>query len=602
MRHQRSACLAVASSISAMLAMPLQAGTTIPRPTYDQPVADFTLTDVAGKTHTLSEHATRGPVVVTFLGVGCPLSNLYMPRYQSLADEFKSKGVAFLAVNSNPQDSAADVARTAKEYNLRFPMLKDTDGKAAVAFGVYRTNEVYLLDKDRRIQYHGAIDDQYGIGYQRPRADREFLKDGLNEFLTGKKISTPRTTGVGCVITRIAESQVASKITYHNQVERIFQQNCQSCHRPGQIGPFELLTYDDAKGWAGMIKEVVTEKRMPPWLANPEFGHFSNDRSMSKEEIDTVVAWVDAGMPKGNPADAPQPVAFPTGDWLLGKPDAIVSMEELFEVPAEGTVPYKYFRVKTNFDEDKWVVAAEIKPGNPGVVHHVICFTRPPQGDQRLGGRRGGFLAGMAPGQMPLSYPEGTGKLLPKGSDVVFQMHYTPNGKAGTDTTQIGLMFADKPPTYMVRTANAGNHGFVIPPNESAHKVESDFTAENDIKIISFMPHMHLRGKSFRYDVTYPDGKQETLLDVPRYDFGWQIRYRPTQPVHIPAGSVIHCTAYFDNSKDNPWNPDPDSEVRWGDQTWEEMMLGWFNYVDTVPISEQFKRQEKEPQAANAAD
>jgi mono/diheme cytochrome c family protein/thiol-disulfide isomerase/thioredoxin len=631
-----------------------ESGSGVIRPDYERAVGDFALKDPAGKVHRLSDHQGGKGVVVMFTGLGCPLSKLYTPRFLSIADRFSGKGVSFLMIDSNAQDSVADLAKAVKDFKITVPVLKDEGSRVADAFGVNRTNEVFLLDGDRRIQYHGAIDDQYGIGYQRPQADHHYLADAIEQHLSGQKIATARTAGVGCIIGRERTAKAGSKVTYHHQVERIFQQNCQACHRDGQIGPFALKTYEDAKGWAGMIKEVVSERRMPPWHADPKYGHFVNDRSLSKEEIDTIAAWVDAGSPKGNPADAPEPVAYPTG-WLIGEPDAIVEMPEAFEVPAEGTVDYQYFPVKTNFDEDKWVVAGEVRAGAPSVVHHVLTVLMPPwyverffgkdadtkrlseteieareeeirkkegRGDGGGGGLLSGdagemlaligklskrekaaalnsFFLGNVPGQMPWVYPEGTAKLLPKGWVIVFQMHYTPNGKAVKDRTQIGLKFAKEEIRYPVRSEGPDFERLKIPPGEANYQVGTGFKVKKDMKVLAFLPHMHLRGKSFVYEVLYPDGREETVLSVPKYDFGWQIRYVLAEPLVLPKGTEIYCRATFDNSANNPWNPNPKEEVTWGDQTWEEMMIGFFDYVELEPLAAEGEQVSKADGAAD---
>jgi peroxiredoxin len=620
----------------------IDAAQPIPKPNFDQAIQDFALKDTAGKVHHLSDYSDRKGVCLTFFGLGCPLSNLYTPRLQSIANEFTAKDITFLIINSNHQDSVEDLQAWAKEWNCTIPILKDEANKVADLFGAYRTNEVFLVNPYGWIQYHGAIDDQYGIGYQRAAADNHFLKEGITQFLAGEQIATPRTTGIGCVIGRVFEEDKTVKVTFHQEVERIFQHNCEQCHRAGQIGPFELNTYEDAKGWAGMIKEVVSNKRMPPWHANPIYGKFINDRALTENEVKTIVEWVDTGTPKGDPADAPPAMSYPTGDWIIGQPDVVLELPEAFSVPAEGTVDYQYFRVKTNFDKDVWVKAAEIQPGEPAVVHHVIAFIRPEAeadrfiqqnqqfskrdkgierenaSDQRTSGNRssrfrsskkssggllpdgvgraigranrgetrgeggfaGGILAGNVPGNMPFVAPDDTAKLIPKGAVIVFQMHYTTCGKAVKDRTRLGLIFADQPPKYDLKVTSAGNYTFRIPPGADNYKVGAKYTVKQDMKIIDFLPHLHLRGKAFRYEVVFPDGREEILLDVPRYDFGWQITYKLDKPVFLPKGTEIFCTATYDNSANNPWNPDPNAEVRWGDQTWHEMMLGWFTYID----------------------
>jgi hypothetical protein len=345
-----------------------------------------------------------------------------------------------------------------------------------------------------------------------------------------------------------------------------------------------LLTCDDASAWAETIREVVQQGRMPPWFADPQVGEFSNDRRLSKEERDTLLAWIDQDCPKGDEKDLPPPRELVPG-WRIGKPDIVLSMEEEFEVPATAPrsgIPYKYFTVDTHFTEDKWVQRAEAIEGNRSVVHHIVVFILPP--GQRFNPEKAGrVLVGTAPGDMPLKLPPGTAKKIPAGSKLVFQMHYTPNGSAQKDRSSVGLIFAKEPPKLQALSLPVMNPRFAIPPGDDNYKVESQFTFRNNVLILSFMPHMHLRGKDFRYEVIYPDGKSETLLWVPHYNFSWQSSYRLAKPKAIPKGTKLHCVAHFDNSAKNRNNPDPKKLVLWGDQTWEEMMIGWTEFAFDRP-------------------
>ncbi len=373
-------------------------------------------------------------------------------------------------------------------------------------------------------------------------------------------------------------------VTYSKEVVRILQNRCQQCHRPGQIGPFSLLDYEHAKDWAETIKEVVAERRMPPWFADPKIGKFSNDRSLSKAEIETITSWVDAGCPKGEDRDLPKPLEFADG-WFIGKPDLIVSMPQEYQVPATGTIPYQYFVIPTNWDEDRWVQSVELKPGNPAVVHHIVMFVRP--ADFRPGerGREGnvreedplGFFAAVAPGYIPPGFPKGFGKKIPKGSNIILQMHYTTNGTAQSDRSSVGLIFARDPVHTEVRTRGVFNTSFAIPPGDGNHEVKSAFRFPQDSVVLSFMPHMHLRGKDFEYEFQHPDGRSEKLLSV-KWNFNWQVHYELAEPLIAPKGSRINCTAHFDNSTANKANPDPTQRITWGDQTWDEMMIGYINY------------------------
>jgi peroxiredoxin len=546
-------------------------------------VAGFALKATSGKQVSLADYCDKDAVVVAFIGTECPINNAYMPRLAELSKSYGPRRVAFLAINSNSQDSFARVAEHARQFGIPFPVLKDDGSRVADLFGAERNPEVFVLDRERRIRYHGRIDDQVGIGYKRPEPTRRDLATALDELLGGKPLSRPTTEVAGCLIGRPAQPKAPSKVTYANQVVRILQRNCQECHRPGQIGPMPLLTYEDASSWSRTIGEVVREQRMPPWFADKRHGKFENDRSLSAEDRETLLAWIDAGCPKGDDRELPPPRDFVEG-WTIGEPDMVFTMAEkdAFAVPAMGPktgIPYQYFYVNTGFKEDRWVTRAEARPGTPGVVHHIVVFIVQPglkfvpeQGNAPV-------LCGIAPGDMPTILPPGTAKKIPKGSQLVFQMHYTPTGKPAKDRSSVGIIFAKSPPERQVHTLAVANQDIDIPPGSDNYKVESSFRFGIDGHILNFMPHMHLRGKDFLAEAIYPDGRKEILLSVPHFNFNWQSVYRCATPIAMPKGSTIHFVAHFDNSRKNPNNPDPAKEVFWGDQTWEEMMIGWTDIV-----------------------
>jgi hypothetical protein len=387
-----------------------------------------------------------------------------------------------------------------------------------------------------------------------------------------------------------AKAKTKSKITFAKEVSRIMQENCQVCHHQGTAAPFSLMTYDEVVKQAENIKDAVSDKRMPPWFADPHYGKFANDRRLKPADVEALVSWIDGGLEKGNPADLPAERTFADG-WVIGKPDVIFKLPESQKVPANGVVDYQYFVTPTNFKEDMWITAAEARPGTRAVVHHIIVSYRDPKAKERSGRSGGlgdGFIVGTAPGDMPLILEPGVARKIPAGADLIWQLHYTPNGKAATDRSEVGLIFykGKEPPKYNSQTITIMNPRFEIPAGDANYKVESEWTAPRDILAMSFIPHMHLRGKDFEYKVTYPDGKTETLLSVPHYDFNWQLVYREQEPLLLPKGTTIHCTAHFDNSKANKANPDPTKDVTWGDQTFEEMMIGFVDFVWKQPESE----------------
>jgi peroxiredoxin len=550
-------------------------------------VPAFTLKSADGKEWSLTDHRTKKAIAVVFLGTECPINNAYLPRLAELLKAYSPRDVAFVAINANSQDTPVRIAKHAKEYGIPFPVLKDTANIVADQFGARRTPEVFVLDGTGKVLYQGRIDDQYGRGFVRAAPTRRDLAEALDEILASKPVSRPLTPVAGCLISRTIKPKADGTITYTKQVAAILQRNCQECHRPGQVGPMSLLTYDDALGWAESIREVVAERRMPPWYADPRHGQFSNDRSLSKEDRDTLLGWIKQDCPKGDPRDLPPPKQFPQG-WSIGKPDVVFSMPEDFTVPAKGGkkgIRYQYFIVDTNFDEDRWVQAAEARPGNRSVVHHILVYVQKPGED---GGQKGpdgigdGLLVAFAPGELPAVFAPGTAKKIPKGARLLFQMHYTPNGVEQKDRSSVGLIFAKQPPQYEVFTRAIAQKRLAIPPGANNYEAKSATTFTQDARLFSLMPHMHLRGKDFEYRVVFPDGKSDILLRVPRYDFAWQSNYRLAKPLDLPAGTRIECTAHFDNSAGNPNNPDPAKLVRWGEQTWEEMMIGFVDYVFTT--------------------
>jgi peroxiredoxin len=538
-------------------------------------IDDFTLKDFRGRPRSLKDWADSKLIVVAFVGTECPLANLYQPRLAELAKKFETQRVAFIGINSNFQDSITEVGIHAQRHNIPFPVLKDPGNKIADQFGAARTPEVFVLDVDRVVRYCGRIDDQFGIGYQKKEANRNDLRLAVEELLAGKAVSKPTTETIGCLIGRVKRPSPSGEVTYSNQVARILQARCVECHHEGQIAPFALTNYHEVVGWAEMIREVIHERRMPPWLAAPEHKEFKNNPSLSAEEIETIERWVENGCPEGSPSDLPKPGDYAQG-WGISKPDEIFYMrDEPFTVPAEGVVSYQIYEVDPGFKEDRWISQAEVKCGNPAVTHHVIVFIQPPGGD-----RFGAPQMAYAPGMTPRRFDKGMAIRAPAGSKLIFQNHYTPNGTQQQDRSYVGFVYADpKDVTHEVTGASCGDLAFTIPPNEGNYKVVGRKLFLRDTTLLGMNPHMHVRGKSFKYELELPGGHREVLLDVPRYDFNWQLWYMLKEPRQIPKGSRMICTAYFDNSADNPANPDPSKEVVWGEQTWDEMMFGFYSTI-----------------------
>jgi len=562
----------------------------------------FRLQDFHGQWHGSTDFASKKALVVGFVGTECPLAASYTDRLVELEKTYAPKGIGFVLIDSNQQDSLADLTHFAKKHAMTMPLLKDVGNAYADRLGAERTPEAFVLDSSGAVVYRGRIDDQYGIGYQRPKPTQKPLADALDLLLAGKPIAVAKTEVEGCYIGKVKPTNPAAKspITYSNQVARVLQKRCVECHRAGQAAPFALTSYSEVAGWAESMLEMVEQRRMPPWHANPAYGHFSNDARLSNDEIKMLRDWVAAGCPEGDPASLPAPVQYAEG-WRIPKPDVVFKIPQPYKVPATGAVSYQYFAAPTNFTEDKWIQAAEALPDAKAVVHHIIVFVRPP-GTRQVGGGGGGglnddWLVATAPGARPLILPPGQAKKVPKGSSLLFQMHYTPNGKATTDQSSVGLVFADPKTVHKeVKTDRAVNPRFELKPNKSGQVVEAFQRIDENTLLLALFPHMHLRGQAFRYEAKYPNGKIEILLDVPHYDFAWQNSYVLAEPKLLPAGTVIHCTATYDNSTGNKSNPDPSDTVRWGDQTYEEMMIGYFNKTyaeDDVGVSRRAAFDEK---------
>jgi hypothetical protein len=389
----------------------------------------------------------------------------------------------------------------------------------------------------------------------------------------------------------------AASPTFYKDILPILQNHCQSCHRPGEIGPMPLATYEQTRPWASQIADAVEMKMMPPWFADPKYGHFANDPSLTEQQIATISQWAAAGAPAGDAHDAPVPPKWTDG-WNIPEPDVVVKMPVPVEIPAHGEIEYTYEIVPTHFSEDRWVQMSELRPSSAAHVHHAVLYIRPsaskwlrhapvgkpftassltdPEERRQAHETTSDLLLVYAPGSAPDQWPDGMAKFVPARSDLVFQMHYTTNGKSSEDQTGIGLVFAKGPPKQRVITLQLNNHALLIPPGADDFRVEVQGTLPNDATLLSLLPHMHLRGKRFEYDIVHDDGTVETLLRV-NYHFHWQLSYKLAEPRALKAGTKLRAIAWYDNSKNNPHNPDPDKTVTWGDQTSDEMMVGFFD-------------------------
>jgi len=548
-------------------------------------VENFALTMLEGKETNLSAAAGKNGLVVAFFSVGCPISKKLAPETVRLEKDLEEKGVGLLLVNAPPGQKKDEITKFITDHALKPTVALDAGARLAQALGATTTTEVFLLDASRTLVYRGALNDQYGLGYSKDAPAHHYLRDAVTSMLRGRPATIAATSAPGCALDLPARTAVASTgITYHRDVARILQSNCVECHHAGGAGPFALDSYEAVIEHAGMIRKQVERGAMPPWFAAPlaEGAHspWSNDTSLAPRDKADLLAWLaSADRPQGNVAEAPTPRAFPS-EWSIGKPDTIIAAAKPIDIKAEGTMPYQHVTVVTDFPEDRWVRGYEILPTAREVVHHVIVTVYEKGQKVRRGGDEGseGYWAAYVPGNTKRLYPEGFARKLPAGASVSFQIHYTPNGRPVQDTMRMGLLFATEPPKYVVHTASLANARLNIPPGASDHVETAQRKLPADVNAMALMAHMHVRGKAFKFEAVSADGKTETLLDIPRYDFNWQLRYDYAMPRFLPRGTTIRITAVFDNSTGNPANPDPTKNVRWGQQTYDEMMIGYLEH------------------------
>ncbi len=523
--------------------------------------------------------------VICFLGTECPLAKLYAARLVKLESNYRADNVRFLGIFPNVQDSPDDLLKFADAYDIKFPIGKDDDQRLADALAVKRTPEVFLVaNSDLQILYRGRIDDQYSPGITRNAPARDDLRLAIDQTLAKKPVAIAQTDPEGCLIGRSRKNIAQNPtVTWANQVSKIVAKNCLECHRSGEIGPFSMEQYDEVVGWAEMMMETIHEKRMPPWHADPDVGQFLNKRQMSQSEIDTLEQWIDQGMPFGD-REQLMPMPQAVAGWNLPKePDLVVPMSGTpFSVPAEGVVEYQYFVVNPEFETDRWISAVEVRPGNRSVVHHSIVFIRPPDGTAPTGV---GWLGAYVPGQRALKFKANRARFVPAGSRLVFQQHYTTTGKAEQDLTDVGIVYADEEEidTELI-TVMAINQSFEIEPHEPSHRVTASLSGFGEGRnLISVSPHMHYRGKSFKAWINRAEtgdsdqSPRELMISVPRYDFNWQHAYQFSEKQSLDDVTSIEVEVEFDNSAANPFNPDPTAWVMWGDQTFEEMAVAFFD-------------------------
>jgi len=543
-----------------------------------QEVLDFMLLDQRGRAHELKRIGGTA-VVLFFTANDCPVARLSASKLLALQERFEKKGVRFLLVNANTADDRRSIL--SESYRLRIqdlPILKDEAQALARHLDVHRTGETVAISaKNWSVFYRGAIDDQLVEGAQKPEPTAHYLENALNAFLAGQPIPEPTTSARGCVIQYDgANGPDKTPVSYATDIAPILIAKCVGCHSPGNIGSGAMTSYKKVKGKAAMIEEVLLAQRMPPWGADPHYGRFRNDPSLSVAETQTLLRWIHQGALRG---DGPDPLASlqtqPAKPWPLGEPDIVLRLPNRQEIPASGVLPYRHIEVDVNNDAEGWVGAAYVKPGNSEVVHHVILRLKENGEKDQLGDIE--MFAGWAPGSTQGWCPPHSGRFLPKNARFDFELHYTPNGSPQTDQTEVGLYLLKEKPLARFQSVPVVNNTFEITPGDPNSQAFANYGFKKPATLHSVTPHMHVRGKWMKFDILHPNGTKETVCSVPRYDFNWQLTYVLAQPQKIPAGTWVQLSGGYDNSAMNPGNPDPSRTVHWGDQSFDEMFLGWYN-------------------------
>jgi peroxiredoxin len=548
--------------------------------------------DVDGNLCRLGEQpGTRG-VVVVFLSTQCPISNAYLPTLGEIAEKYRREGIEFFGVVSDPSTTLQQARHHHKEFKIAFPVLFDGSGELRLLLAPTHTPESFVLDRSRQVIYRGAIDDLYvRVGKKQAVAQNHFLTSAIQCVIENKPCSIAQTEPVGCLMETPPNKIAQGDVTFNRDIAPIIQSHCASCHRPNRSGPFELLTYEDVCAHANQIVEVTHSRLMPPWKPEPGFAPFHDQQRLSDHEISLIRSWVDHGKAQGDPADLPT-APIVEGDWPLGEPDLILTMSEPFDIPASGPDIRQYFVIPTGLDSDRLISAIDFHPGSPTSVHHASFYlddnhmgrkldvATPGPGYKGFGGPQfesQGTLTSWLPGMSPRPLPEGMGRLIKRNADIVAEIHYITTGKPEQDRSKVGIYFAPQSARQVVGEIQVGNKRIKIPADNPRHLEHAYYTLPVSTLILDIVPHMHVLGTEIKVYALLPNGRSLPLLWIKKWDFDWQGQYSFMRPMLLPQGTRISVDAWFDNSSGNPLNPNsPPQEVKWGDNSTDEMLLCTF--------------------------
>ena len=584
-----------------MLAVYAQSNGQPTTKTANRPAITFSLIDLNGTIHSLEQNDNRRVRAFVFVSTECPVSNGYIKTLNELHAKLgkSGKGAEFFGVVSDPTVTRTQAVKHFAEFKAEFPVLFDASGLLAQALKPSHVPEAFVLDRDGKLVYRGAIDNSWeSIGRRRPKAENEYLADAINSACDGKPVTIAETKPVGCLFETPPQGDERSAVTYSRDIAPIIQTRCLNCHREGQVAPFALDDYHQTAKRAEQILQVTQDRIMPPWIPSPGHDKFVAERWLTDRELELFKTWAESGRARGDDADLPPAPKFAEG-WRLGQPDLIVKMVEPFSVPADGPDLLQNFVIPISIAEDKLVAAIEFHPGNKRVCHHSVLFlddsgaarkldkATPEPGYANFGGPGflpSGALGGWSVGNTPRPLPNGMGRYLKRGSDLVVQMHYHPTGKQETDQSEIGLYFVKKPvaeslkePAKLVGSIWMANYEMDIAAGTKDYLRSTSYTLPRDVIMVGVVPHMHLLGKAMKVTATLPDKTEKTLIDIKNWNYNWQDEYYYERPFKLPEGTRLDVEAVFDNSADNPANPSsPPKRVTWGDGTKDEMLFCFF--------------------------
>jgi peroxiredoxin len=568
---------------------------------------DFTLADLSGKTVTLSALRGKKAIVLVFAGIECPRSTAAEARLSDLAKKYEPQGAVFYVINSNWSETVEAISERVKKVAFPLPVLKDERNRVADLLKVDTQPTAVVLDGELTIRYRGLIDDHK----TEELVKHAYLRDAVEAVLAGRAPEIPETKSIGCAIQKVTAPAKAGEVTYAKEVARILNQNCVTCHRQGQVAPFSLETYEKAKAWSQEIMNTTKQRSMPPWKPVTNHGFYYNERRLSDEDLAILDKWHQGGAPQGDPKDTPAPPTF-SDQWMMGKPDAVLKAEGGFELKAKGRDEYRCYVIQNPFDEDKWITGVEYHPGNLRAVHHIIGYldisglsekkdaADPLPGYKSDGSGPGilpsGSLSGWAPGSQPRMLPEGTARLLKKGERLVLETHYHKTGRVEKDDgAQVAVYFAKEPVRRQLHVHMIINPLVNIPPGAEDHKMNAFWTVPQNVHALDVMPHMHLIGRQISVVATFPDGSARDLVVIKDWDFNWQETYQFKEPLELPRGTKIKVEARYDNSSNNPNNPsNPPKNVRWGEQTTDEMCIAFVAFtIDRQDLTKPKPAEEK---------